>query len=248
MSFDTHGVIDLFGHLWADINGAEQPGCTFPTYAHTQLFDTKSNALSEPQYLSGKPQSARCIFCNKTVAAWGKLPKRKTQRGLWSEHPAALESAIKQHTPKCVEEWAWRKLSRWQLGACRSQAEHAAIDSWLNGVHSYMKHRGDWNFAHASFVEAMLPRLPRKDPAVWHAIEIFVASLGHQHLDIDWAAHPKHGTSEKNQHVLFPFKFGDAAFGVWGMCPCGVIEWRGPNWENVREPMSVWFTPKNLDD
>lgn len=217
----TNEIEREFSLLWVEINKAEQPDAYFPLWQSFQLFDTKTGQLDET--IKGKPQHARCIYCNKTVAAWGKA---KPKRSAWSGGmPEPLTSANHTHTIPCAEVWAWKTLSRWALGDCRSSGEALAIENWRREISREVKN-SDRYHPSAPQVLAMFDRLPSNDMAIVQAIEIFVASFGHELADADWKAFV-HGTTEQHPHVFMPFQFADAEYGDWGMCPCGRIEWRG---------------------
>jgi hypothetical protein len=92
-------------------------------------FELHDVRTGEPDArLTGRAQSATCLFCKKTVASWkGRPPAKRNPKGMLV--PAALDTAMRDHTPECAEAWMWSLLARWSTGFA-TDVEQAAIATW----------------------------------------------------------------------------------------------------------------------
>jgi len=89
-----------------------------------ELNDVRTNSVDVR--ITGRAQSATCVFCRKTLVSWRARPASKRRTALV---PRALELAIATHTPSCAEAWLWSVLARWSTGFA-SSAERDAIAIW----------------------------------------------------------------------------------------------------------------------
>lgn len=91
-----------------------------------ELHDVRTGAADAT--LTGRAQSATCVFCKKTVATWKSRPSSKRNpKGMVT--PLSLLVAVRDHTPDCAESWMWSVLARWAIGHA-SEAERAAVTIW----------------------------------------------------------------------------------------------------------------------
>jgi hypothetical protein len=74
------------------------------------LKELKSGELTS--IITGRPQQAICVYCNKAIIAWGKKPNAK--RG-YVKCPE-LENVHTKHTPDCRNKWLYNTLYNWALG------------------------------------------------------------------------------------------------------------------------------------
>lgn len=197
------------------------------TYGAFQLV---KQGTTEPLTNDGQAQSARCVFCLKALKSWGAKPKGKKQ-AYWNKYDQ-LKDLQNTHTPTCAEDWAWRTLAKWwhETGS----REVLIITKWLHKLVDQVKNgesRGYLPQNHvglraADLIVKMFPRLPSRDMKIVQAIELWIQETGFESRQ--WPDYKPftHGT-ESHPHVFLPTKFADAEYGVWGMCPCGMIEWRG---------------------
>jgi hypothetical protein len=129
-----------------------------------ELQDVRNGKIDKQ--ITGRAQSATCVFCRRTVTSWGARPASK-RRAL--SIPESLVFAIGVHTPSCAERWLWTVLSRWSIGLA-SEAEAKAILVWRDrnyGLDSRRRSLG---------VAAMFDRLPHP-PGSPIAQEIEVALI-----------------------------------------------------------------------
>ena len=89
-----------------------------------ELRDVRTETLDVR--ITGRAQSATCVFCRKTLVSWRARPASKRRTPLV---PLSLEHAISDHTPACAEAWLWSVLARWSTGFA-SPAERDAIALW----------------------------------------------------------------------------------------------------------------------
>ncbi len=91
-----------------------------------ELHDVRTGQLDGR--LTGRAQSATCMFCHRTVASWkGRPSPKRNPKGMLV--PDVLDAAIRDHTPACAEAWMWTVLARWSTGFA-TDAERAAITTW----------------------------------------------------------------------------------------------------------------------
>ena len=234
--------------LWGEINKLADPNAYFPTLFSFQLFDMKTRELDEG--ITGRAQSARCIYCNKTITSWGAAPKgKKSKSRSRGDVPDALAEASETHSVPCAETWLWAVLARWAIDANKSRPERDGVFSWHRDILARNRRDdGHWRYGDDRFIIDMFSRLPSRDPEVLQSIELGVEGSGfefRQELPKGWRLF-KHGTTEQNPHMLFPIVFGDAERGVWGQCTCGHIDWRGPEWAGKPEPMPMYFNAAKI--
>lgn len=211
---------------------------------------TKEAPANEDQAID-----ARCIYCHKTIKSWNAATKGKKQKRRISQYDALSELA-KSHSYACAEEWAWELFSRHALEQT-IEREDEKIKAWLDKIVKTLaeyQRIGNKPETHADMrglldIIAMFERLPVRVPAVVQSIELFVAGVGYEAKQDTWPEKiVKHGTTEATAHVYLPCKFGDAAFGVWGMCPCGEFEWRGPEMpihDRALQKLIGWYEGKH---
>ena len=124
-------------------------------------FELRDLATSEVQpRVTGRAQSATCVFCRKTIAAW-RARARPARPRAPLPMPVALAAAIAEHQPACAEQWMWSVLARWAIGFATPE-EHAAITAWRE------RHvdEGAWRRAPALVdVFARLPQPPGSEMA-----------------------------------------------------------------------------------
>jgi len=116
-----------------------------------ELHDVRTGELT-PR-LTGRAQSATCVFCKKTVATWkGRPATKRNPKGMIT--PLSLFIAIRDHTPGCAEAWMWGVLARWAIGHGTDQ-ERTAITTWRERDCMTDPRRGD-----AAAMPRVFDRLP----------------------------------------------------------------------------------------
>jgi hypothetical protein len=88
------------------VNSIEKYERKRPLYCNCfALRDIKSGEYHG--HVTGRSQQAICIFCNKAVAAWGKIPKgKRSGAGRYSSIKCReLEDVHRDHSPKCYPIW-----------------------------------------------------------------------------------------------------------------------------------------------
>jgi hypothetical protein len=110
-------VVELF-HRAADTRPSRVPGF--------ELHDIATGALDAR--VTGRAQSATCLFCRKTLVTWparARLPRARTSAPI----PQALRRAEHEHTPACAEAWMWALLARWAIGHA-TELERRSVETW----------------------------------------------------------------------------------------------------------------------
>lgn len=112
-----------------------------------RLRDTKSGEMSYE--VTGRAQSAICVFCRKQVAAWGKMtPSKRHVNKRWSiQAPEILQElkstyyndnkkkkCAKPHVPQCAMDWLRVLLCRWSTEMATPD-ECTVIGEWR---HAYL--------------------------------------------------------------------------------------------------------------
>ncbi|MEO8550984.1 MAG: hypothetical protein ABI678_13455 [Kofleriaceae bacterium] len=116
-----------------------------------ELHDVRTGTLDTR--LTGRAQSARCVFCKKTVATWKARPSpKRNPKGMVT--PLSLVAAVRDHLPGCAEGWMWSVLARWAIGHA-TDAERAAVATWRERDCAGDPRRGD-----AAAMPRVFDRLP----------------------------------------------------------------------------------------
>jgi hypothetical protein len=124
------------------------------------LRDIKSGQFHS--YVTGKAQQAICVFCNKSVASWGKIVKAKRSSGQHIKC-GALQNAKINHTPKCYPVWIKSIFYSYAQGKLPPH-----LESFINSVNERWRRHSDhrWPGCPKCWLDSVYASLPAKPGTV----------------------------------------------------------------------------------
>jgi hypothetical protein len=197
--------------------------CAYPY--PVRFVDTQKKTIGAS--LTGRAQGAICIYCDRQIAAWGKVAPGKSGNHRRYNIPGVLKDAIVTHCHPCAEQWIWKTLARWSTEIMETD-EARAVGKWRRQLEprAYDLERR---------ILRMFDRLPSPmGTAIADAVDVSIAGIAYEvaQWPDGWTKDP-HGTGD-NPHVFYLNKAGENVH----TCPCGLSAIELTN-GNVRLPPGV---------
>lgn len=91
------------------------------------FVDTKTKKTTTD--VTGRAQSAVCVYCNKQIVAWGKIKPAKNRLG----PPPSARIVIEEHGVTCGEDWAWRTLAAFSTDVMMAENQ-VKVSAWMKKI------------------------------------------------------------------------------------------------------------------